>query len=163
MLIKRLPKILLHRVPFLHKKAANPIYSQALGILSLFMVVGAIWFMAVTLRFSGMFHENILGSTQNGVYPPILGEAFVQFDFGVKPSRAFRGSVVDGMTLSETVQQASIAGNFDIAWQPFVTIDGLSDGMEGKRWVFYKNNDRISEKPDTVPVKPQDEIFARFE
>ncbi len=163
MFFKRFPKILLHRVPFLHKKAANPAYSQALGILALFMTVGAIWFMAATLRFSGMFYNDISNQSQNGIYPPIRGEAFVQFDFGVKPSRAFRGSVIDGMTLSETVQQAAIVGNFDIVWQPSITIDGLSDGMEGKYWVFYKNNNRLNEKPDVVPVKPQDEIFVRFE
>jgi len=67
------------------------------------------------------------------------------------------------MTLSETIQQAAMVGNFDIVWQPFITIEGLSDGMEGKQWVFYKNENRINETPDVVSVKPQDEIFARFE
>src|SRR3989344_403342 len=162
-MLRRLPKILLHRVPFLHKKAAEPTYGQVLGILSLFITIGAIWFMFATLRYSGVFYSLTSNSSQNDPYPPIRGEAFVQFDFGVKPSRAFRGSVIDGMTLSETVQQAAMVGNFDIVWQPFIIIDGLSDGMEGKQWVFYKNESIINEAPDVVSVKPQDEIFARFE
>lgn len=158
-----LPKILLHRVPFLRKKAADPLYSQALGILAIFMTVGAFWLMLATLRFSGLFYNPNYDTYFQNPYPPIRGEAFVQFDFGVKPSRAFRGSVIDGMTLLDTLQQAAIVGSFDINWQEPVTIDGIFDGMYGKHWVFYKNKDVVNQNPEAIPVKPRDEIFAKFE
>lgn len=163
MFFVRLPKFFLqHNFPFF-RKASDPLNGLLSGLMTIFIFVGALWLTVSTLRYSGLFYDALTDTSRNNPYPPIRGEAFVQFDFGVKPSRAFRGSVIDGMTLSETVQQAAVAGNFDVAWQPLVIIDGVSDGMHNKRWVFYKNETRLSESPATAPVNPRDEIFARFE
>src|SRR3989344_6103586 len=98
--MRHLPKISLHKIHFFHKKSKDPAYSVALGVLVVFMAIGAIWLLAATVRFSGLFYDGFTLDSQNYSDVPIIGEAFVQFDFGTKPSRAFRGSVVRDMTVN---------------------------------------------------------------
>ena len=153
----------LPHIPILHQRKIDPNFSRAIGILVVFAAIGAVWFVFAAWKAADIFSNSSGDQAINNSYPPIRGEAFIQFDFGTKPSRAFRGSVIDGMTLSQALQQAAITGNFNVDLNPQPVIDGINDGSEGKHWVFYRNNTRISESPDSVVVKAGDEIFARFE
>lgn len=163
--IRNLVKIL-GRLRFFHKRESYAHFYRAVGVLLLFSAIGAFWMLASTLARSNFLS---IGDTffSRGIIPAyddrIIGEAFVQFDFGTKTSRAFRGSVVDNMTISDALEQAALAGNFKISWRPIPTIDGARDGIDGKYWRFYKNNARIAEPLESFTVDPGDEIFARFE
>src|SRR3989338_1686356 len=160
-----LPQII-NNVLFPHK-AVSKGYWRAIGVLLIFTAVGTFWFFyRIMLNADFFFVSDLNGPqvyTNNRVYPPLRGEAFVQFEFGIKPVRAFRGSIIDGMSIADVVEQAAVAGNFNIAWHPVPTIDGINDGFEGKHWIFYRNSDHLIESPDSVSVSPGDEIFARFQ
>jgi len=146
------------------QRKVNAAYYRSVGILLLFVAVGAVWVLLSGVRLlspsGGIYDE---GAGTSNVNMRIRGDAFVQFDFNTKPARAFKGSVLEDMTVAEALEQAAFAGNISLSWRPVPTIDGIADGTDGKYWAFYRNDKKLTEPISSISVEPGDELFARFE
>ena len=137
---------------------------QWLGI-TLFATLLSAW---LVVYFASLdMEENISGTTA------LLGtfnhEAKVMIDFGGGKTRAFRGSVIGGMSVYHALLAASKAGNLDVevvssTEGSFVKkIDSVSDNSS-KEWNYYLNGFFQNKNPiDKRAVSPGDAIEFRYE
>ncbi len=89
-------------------------------------------------------------------------EALLVLDYGNKKQRFFKGDVVRGMTVSDAISAASMAGNFNFKTDSGIDeIDGLKNSQKAE-WQCYLNNIKIGKKIRRIKISPRDKILCRY-
>lgn len=93
-------------------------------------------------------------------------EAILILDFDgqqQEKQRWFKGSVVEGMTILQALQAASVAGGFDITANPrIIEINNVVSSGDGQ-WVCYLNSRLILENPADAKISPKDKIVCKYQ
>jgi len=97
-------------------------------------------------------------------YQKVLSEkeALLIINYGNGKERWFKGEVVEGMSVKDALQTASLAGNFNFrANSHLAMLDGFPSNQE-KKWHCYLNDREIKEDLDKTIIQPQDKILCRY-
>lgn len=122
-----------------------------------FVLFGAILLLAVIL-FGSRGGEKSRSSQEVPGSDASVDAAVVEIIFGRGGARrAFRGPVVEGMTVADALRQSGKAGDFpvsfDAAGMPIV-IDGVSGS-----WSIARNGESFDAPLTETPIVPGDEIL----
>ena len=94
------------------------------------------------------------------------GKARLLIDFGNGKKRAFRGAVVDGMTVYDVLLASKEGGSFSFSvnGSGVEEIDGVKNSSrDSHEWRYSVNGKASNVSPEFEEVKPGDEIVFKFE
>jgi len=93
-------------------------------------------------------------------------EAILVLDFDGRKQeeqRWFKGSIVEGMTLANVLQAASVAGNFKISIDSNINeIDNVANNGES-RWTCYLNNRKVQDNLTDAKINSKDRMACRYQ
>lgn len=89
--------------------------------------------------------------------------ARVTIDFGNGKKRAFKGEVVEGMTVYDALVASREVGGFSLSFKgdAINEIDGVKNNSH--IWRSYVNGKPLADLPQFEEIKPGDEIVFKFE
>lgn len=88
-------------------------------------------------------------------------KARLLIDFGNGKKRAFRGEVIGGMTVQDTLLASMGEVSFRVDGDGIKEIDGVKNNSH--HWQYYVNGEKKTVLPEFEEVNPGDEIVFRLE
>ena len=138
-------------------KNVRPLFFASAGnTRQWFVLFGAILVLAVLL-FGSQGNERSRSSKEVPGGDVVVDAAVVEIIFGHGGARrAFRGPVVEGMTVADALRQSGKAGDFPVSFDEAgmpIVIDGVSGS-----WSIARNGESFDASLTETPIVPGDEI-----